>query len=65
MQVVLEGGDDPEVATAAPQSPEQVRFRFPVDVEAVAVGGDQVGGTQVVDGQAVSGASGARSRRPG
>jgi hypothetical protein len=53
MQPVLEPGRHPEVAAAAAQRPKQVRMRLGVDVQQLAVGGHDLGGQQVVDGEAV------------
>ena len=53
MQPEPEAGGDPEVAAAAPDGPEQVGVVLVVDLEDLAVGGDQLGREQVVDGQAV------------
>jgi hypothetical protein len=53
VQAELESGRDREVAAAAPDRPEQVRVGLGVDVQEPAVGGDQLGGQQVVDGEAV------------
>jgi hypothetical protein len=53
VQAVGERGDDPEVATAAAQSPDQVRMRLRSYLQQVAVGGDQLGLDEVVAGQAV------------
>ena len=46
-------GDDPEVAAAAADGPEQVRMVVRVHLEHLAVGGHELDGQQVVDGQAV------------
>ena len=46
-------GGDAEVAAAAAQPPEQLRLGLGVDVHPLAVGGHEVDGEQVVDGQAV------------
>ena len=48
MQPELELGDDAEVAAAAAQPPEQVRVAGLVDVQPVAVGGDQLERRHVV-----------------
>ena len=48
---VLEGRDDPEVATAAPQCPAEVRMLLGAGDEAVAFGSGQVAGHEVVDGE--------------
>ena len=53
VQPELEAGGDAEVAAAAADGPEQLRMGLVVDAEQVAVGGGQLGGQQVVDGQAV------------
>jgi hypothetical protein len=49
----LQPGGDPEVAAAAADGPEQVRVALVVDLEDLAVGGDELGGEQAVDGQPV------------
>jgi hypothetical protein len=46
----LERGDDPEVAAAAAQAPEQVRVLVLAGGDQIAVGGHDVAGQQVVDG---------------
>jgi hypothetical protein len=48
----LERGDHPEVATAAPQPPEQVRVLLLAGHEQLGVRGDDVTGDEVVDRQA-------------
>ena len=53
MQVVLEGGGDAEVAAAAAQPPEKLGLAARVDADPVRVGGDEVDGAQVVDGEPV------------
>jgi hypothetical protein len=53
VQPVLEAGGHPEVAAAAADRPEQVGVVLVVGPQQPAVGGDEVGGQQVVDGQAV------------
>ena len=53
VEAELEAGHDPEVAAAATDGPEQVRVVVGVDPQALAVGGHDVGGEEVVDGQAV------------
>ena len=53
VQPVLEAGGHPEVAATAADRPEQVRVVVGVGPQQLAVGGDEVGGQQVVDGQAV------------
>ncbi len=52
-QAVLEPGRDAEVAAAAADRPEQVRVDARVDTEHLAIGGDDLGGEQVVDREAV------------
>ena len=49
MQLELERCDDPEVATAAAQAPEEVRVLVLARDDEVAVGRDDVAGAQVVD----------------
>ena len=53
MQPVLKGGDDPEVATAATQAPEEVFVLRLARLEKLAVGRDYLGGDQVVAGEPV------------
>ena len=53
MEPVLEPGRDAEVPAAAADRPEEVRIMVGIDDPDLAVGGDQLGGQQVVDGQAV------------
>ena len=53
VQLELQAGGDPEVAAAAADRPEQVGMGLGVGADRPAVGGDQLGGEQVVDGQAV------------
>jgi hypothetical protein len=53
MQPVAEASGDAEVAAAAADRPEQLRMGLGVHVEHLAVGGHQLRGQQVVDGQAV------------
>ena len=48
-----EPGRDAEVAAAAADRPEQVRVRLGVHAEELAVGGDDLGGEEVVDREAV------------
>ena len=52
MQPEEEGGDDPEVATAAPQRPEEIRVLLLAGGDEAAVGEDDVGLEQIVDRQA-------------
>ena len=54
VQVVLEGGGDPEVAAAAAQAPEEIRVVIGVDALQLAVGGHELGGAQVVDHEPVA-----------
>jgi len=51
MQLELERGHDAEIAATAPQRPEQVRVLSSARVQELAVGRDDVGRDQVVDGQ--------------
>ena len=53
VQVVLERRGDAEVAAAATQPPEQLRISLGVDAPARTVGGDEVDGPEVVDGEPV------------
>src|SRR6266542_1654030 len=53
MQAVLEAGGDTEVAPAAADRPEQIRMVLSVGPQEPAVGGDDVGGQQVVDREPV------------
>jgi hypothetical protein len=53
VQPELEPGRHPEVAAAAADRPEQVRMPLVIDAQQPAVGGHDLGGQQVVDGQAV------------
>src|SRR6476661_4526193 len=53
MEPVLEGCDDPEVAAAAAQAPEQVGVLALARGQEAAVGGDDVRRDQVVAGKAV------------
>jgi hypothetical protein len=55
VQLELEGGDDAEVATAAAQRPEEVLVLGRACPEEAAIGGDDIGGEQVVAGEAVLG----------
>ena len=48
----LEGGDDAEVAPAAPDAPEEVLVLCRADLAELAVGRDQIGRQEVVAGQA-------------
>ena len=54
VQRELEGGDDPEVAAAAAQRPEQLRVLLPAGHPDLSVGGDHVRGDQVVHSEAVA-----------
>ena len=54
MQLELEGRDDPEIAAAASERPEQVLVLGLAGPHRLAVGGDHLGGEQVVDGQPVA-----------
>src|SRR5215831_11335316 len=53
MQLVLEGGDHTEVTATTPEAPEEVRVLAGADVAELAVGGDDIGGNEVVAGQTV------------
>ena len=53
MEPVDERGHDAEVAAAAADRPEEVRVLVGARPQQLAVGGDDVGGEQVVAGQAV------------
>ena len=64
MQPVLERRYDAEVAAAAPQGPQQVGVLVGAGGERPAVGGDHVGGNQVVATEAVSAGQPLRCRRP-
>jgi hypothetical protein len=52
MQLELEGGHDTEIAAAAAQCPEQVLVFLITGVNQLGVGSDDVGGNEIVDGQA-------------
>ena len=68
MKLVLEGGDDPEVAAAASDAPEQVLVLLRARPQQLSVGGRHVGGDQVVARQsitAVQPAQPAAEREPG
>ena len=54
MQAQLEGGDDAEVAAAAAQRPVQVRVLVGARAHLAAVGEDDLGGDEVVDGHPVA-----------
>ena len=56
MELVLERGDDAEVAAAAAQSPDQIRVVAIGRVHQRAVGQDDVGAEQIVRGHAVAAA---------
>ena len=49
----LEGGEHAEVAAPAPDRPEEVGVLGLGEAQSTAVGGDDVGGDEAVDGQAV------------
>ena len=51
VEPVLERGDDPEVAAAAAQAPEQLGVLVVAGDKELAVGGDHVAGREVVDGE--------------
>ena len=53
MELVLKGGDHAKVAAAAPDAPEEVLVLTGADVAELTVGGDDIGGDEVVAGQAV------------
>ena len=53
MELVLEGGDDPEVAPAAAQSPEQVCVLGGTGCEHPTIGRDNLGGAEVVTSKAI------------
>src|SRR5262245_33196842 len=53
MELVLEGGNHAEVATATPEAPEEVRVLTGADVAELTSGGDDIGGDEVVAGQAI------------
>jgi hypothetical protein len=50
VHVVLQGGRDAEVAAAAAEPPQQLGFAVRVGTQPLAVGRNQVGRAQVVDG---------------
>src|SRR5215204_705630 len=54
MKLVLEGGDDPEVAAAASDAPEQVLVLLRAGPQQLPVDGRHVGGYQVVAGETVT-----------
>ena len=54
MKLVLEGGDDPEVAAAASDAPEQVLVLLRAGPQQLSVGGRDVGGYQVVAGESIA-----------
>ena len=53
IKLELEIGDDAEVPAAAPHAPEKVGVMFLARLDELAVGGDQVYGQQLIDGEAV------------
>ena len=53
VEPVPEAGCDPEVAAASPDRPEQVGFGLGVGADQRPIGGDDLGGEQRVDRQAV------------
>src|SRR5262249_14731199 len=68
VQGKLEGRDDAEIAAAAAQRPKQVRVVFLARSDLPTVGGDDVGGDEIVDGQtelAADPAKSAAEREPG
>ena len=54
MKLVFEGGDDPEVAAAASDAPEQVLVLLRACLQQLSVGGHHVGGYQVVAGESIA-----------
>ena len=65
VQAVLEGRDDPEIAPAPAQGPEEVGVLLGRGAQEPAVGGDHLHGEEVVGGQAVPCGTASRSRPPG
>src|SRR4030095_15279476 len=65
MQLVLKGGDHAEVAATTPEAPEEVRVLASADVAELAVGGDDIGGDEVVTGQTVPARQPADAAPPG
>jgi hypothetical protein len=53
VELVAEPSDDPEVATATSDRPEQVGIRRGVDVKDVAVSSHELGGEHAVDREAM------------
>src|SRR2546426_145886 len=53
MELVRKGGDHAEVPAAAPEAPQEVRVLAGVDMAELAVSSDNIGGNQIVTGQAV------------
>ena len=53
MELVLEGGHDAEVPTAAPHAPEEVCVLGGVGGEELAVSRDDIDGEKIIGGQAV------------
>ena len=53
MKLVRKGSDHTKVAAAAPDGPEEVRVLTGAGVAELAVGGDDIGGDEVVTGQTV------------
>jgi hypothetical protein len=54
MELIFKRSNDAKVATAAPQPPKQVGMLGFADVAEIAICRDQIGGDQVVGGQAIS-----------
>ena len=65
VQGEFEGGDDAEIAATPADRPEQVGIVVGIDMQAGAVGGDEVGREQVVDGHAVQAAEPAEAAAQG
>ena len=53
VQAQLKLGDDPEVAAAAAQSPEELRVLVGARGDEPSVGGHEINGDEVVDGEAM------------
>jgi hypothetical protein len=53
MELVLEGGDDPEIASTTAQSPEQVWVLGGTGREHLAVRRNNLGGQKIVTSQAI------------
>ena len=68
VEAVFERGHDPEVAAAAAEGPEQVGVLVVAGGQDISVGGDDLDGQEVVDGEAVLAhepADAAAERQPG